>query len=168
MSFNYGGQGGNPGSHNPWANEHSQEGHQEGGAKAEGYQEGEQNIRGYEEGQQNVKGYEDGYTAYQSGYKQSYDQQQQQQQPPRRNDTFAEDRFVPENERGEQREAMEEFEMKRSKPESQDERNVALLQDEFPSLDSSLVAAIYGDTQTLGSAREMLQELNSSSQSTRR
>lgn len=54
---------------------------------------------------------------------------------------------------------MEQFEMSRSKPESQTERDVAALQEEFPGLDGSLIAALYGDAQSVGATREMLQEL---------
>lgn len=82
--------------------------------------------------------------------------------PPRRTDTFEANKFVPQEERGEQREAMENFEMHRNKPESQTERDVATLQEEFPALDGSLIAAIYGDSQSLSATREMLQELASS------
>lgn len=52
--------------------------------------------------------------------------------------------------------------MHRNKPESQTERDVATLQEEFPALDGSLIAAIYGDSQSLSATREMLQELASS------
>lgn len=82
--------------------------------------------------------------------------------PPRRADTFNETSFVPESERGEQREMMENYEMNRSKPESQTDRDVATLQQEFPSLDGSLIAALYGDSQSLSATREMLQELAAS------
>ena len=68
---------------------------------------------------------------------------------------------MPENERGEQREAMEQFEMNKSGNESQTDHDVALLQREFPSVDGSLIAAIYGDNGNLGGTREMLQELAS-------
>ncbi|KXT10879.1 hypothetical protein AC579_8999 [Pseudocercospora musae] len=84
--------------------------------------------------------------------------------PPRRTDTFNEERFIPANERGEQREAMEAFEMNRSKPESQTDKDVAMLQQEFPQIDGSLIAALYGDSQSLSGTREMLVELNESQQ----
>ncbi|KXT06091.1 hypothetical protein AC578_1423 [Pseudocercospora eumusae] len=111
---------------------------------------------------------------------QQYQYQQQQQQPPqqqshggfepppgpppRRTDTFNEERFIPASERGEQREAMEAFEMNRSKPESQTDKDVAQLQQEFPKIDGSLIAALYGDSQSLSGTREMLVELNESQQ----
>jgi hypothetical protein len=46
-----------------------------------------------------------------------------------------------------------------SKPESEDDRNQAILQKEFPNIDSSLIAAIYSDSKSLSATREMLQEL---------
>jgi hypothetical protein len=46
-----------------------------------------------------------------------------------------------------------------SKPESEDDRNQAMLQREFPNIDSSLIAAIYNDSKSLSATREMLQEL---------
>lgn len=172
MSYNQGygdsrSQGGNLVSNNPYG----------GGGGGGNSMSQQRAAQGYQEGQQNVRGYQDGYEAYQDGYQRAYQRQQQSMSagnnnyepppgpPPRRTDTFQEERFVPASERGEQREAMEDYEMRRSKPQSQDERNVAQLQDEFPSVDGSLVAAIYGDTQSLGPAREMLQELNSQNQS---
>ncbi|EMC95410.1 hypothetical protein BAUCODRAFT_540920 [Baudoinia panamericana UAMH 10762] len=90
-----------------------------------------------------------------------WSQQQQQQQQPRRTDTFEESAFVPDEERGEQREALEQFEM--SKPQSQEDRDLETLQREFPSVDGSLIAALYGDSKSLPATREMLQELASSS-----
>jgi len=84
-----------------------------------------------------------------------YSQQQQQGfnppsgPPPGENQetagTFKETDFVPEAERGEQREAMEQFELSNSSNESQYDKDVAQLQTEFPGIDGSLVAAIYGD-----------------------
>lgn len=86
-----------------------------------------------------------------------------QQQAPipgiNKSSTFNENDFVPADERGEQREAMEQFEMTNSKPQSTDDRNVETLQQEFPSLDGSLVAAIYMDSKQMGAVREMLGEL---------
>lgn len=58
---------------------------------------------------------------------------------------------------------MENFEMNRTKPESQTDRDVATLQEEFPAVDGSLIAALYGDSQSLSGTREMLQELASQS-----
>ncbi|KAF2209368.1 hypothetical protein CERZMDRAFT_91397 [Cercospora zeae-maydis SCOH1-5] len=84
--------------------------------------------------------------------------------PPPRAGTFDESTFVPEEQRGEQREALEQFEMNNTKPESQADRDVAQLAAEFPSIDSSLVAALYSDTQSLAAAREMLTELAASQQ----
>jgi hypothetical protein len=39
------------------------------------------------------------------------------------------------------------------------QQNQAILQREFPKLDSSLIAAIYGDSSSLSATRELLQEL---------
>jgi hypothetical protein len=83
--------------------------------------------------------------------------------PPRRTDTFQDENIVPPSERGEQREAMETFEMNRSKPESETDKAVATLQEEFPSVDGALIAALYGDSQSISGTRELLQELSSSS-----
>ena len=83
---------------------------------------------------------------------------------PPRTDSFKESDFVPEGERGEQRESIQQFEMNRSQPESDTDRNVAALQQEFPSVDGSLIAALYGDAQSMGATREMLQELASQAQ----
>lgn len=83
-------------------------------------------------------------------------------QQPKRAGTFKESDFVPDNERGEQREAMEQFEMNKAGHESQQDRDVAQLQREFPGVDGSLISAIYSDTGSLGPTREMLQELASS------
>jgi hypothetical protein len=74
--------------------------------------------------------------------------------------TFNESDFVPADERGEQREAMEQFEITNSRPQSVDDRNVETLQQEFPGLDGSLVAAIYMDSKQMGAVREMLGELS--------
>ncbi|KAF2722347.1 hypothetical protein K431DRAFT_284041 [Polychaeton citri CBS 116435] len=97
----------------------------------------------------------------------SYGQYQQQQAPPpnqsfappRKSATFQESDFVPESERGEQREMMEQFEMSKAGGETQEERDLEQLQREFPGLDGSLVAAIYGDSKNVGATREMLGEL---------
>ncbi|KAK5116385.1 hypothetical protein LTR62_007932 [Meristemomyces frigidus] len=81
--------------------------------------------------------------------------------PPRRSATFEEEQFIPESERGEQREALEQFEMNKG-GESQEDRDVATLQQEFPGVDGSLVAALYGDSKSLSGTREMLRELGGS------
>jgi hypothetical protein len=85
-------------------------------------------------------------------------------QLPRRTETFKESDFVPENERGEQREAMEQFEMNKTGNQSQQDRDLEQLQREFPSVDGSLIAALYADNGGMGPTREMLQELASTSQ----
>jgi hypothetical protein len=83
---------------------------------------------------------------------------------PRKTGTFQESDFVPASERGEQREAMEQFEMTRSKPESETDRNVAILQQEYPAIDGSLIAALYGDSNSLPATREVLAEIASKNQ----
>ncbi|KAF2479120.1 hypothetical protein BDY17DRAFT_305017 [Neohortaea acidophila] len=115
--------------------------------------------------------------AQQQSQYQPYEQQQQQSQHfdpppglpqdargqapslPQRRPSFEEAAFVPEEERGEQREAMEQFELNKSGNESQQDRDVARLQQEFPGLDGSLIAALYSDNGNLGATREMLNEL---------
>jgi len=81
-------------------------------------------------------------------------------QQPRRSATFKESDFVPEGERGEQREAMEQFEMNKG-AQTEEDRDLEMLQREFPSVDGSLVAALYGDSKNLAATREMLRELGS-------
>ncbi|TKA63894.1 hypothetical protein B0A55_11939 [Friedmanniomyces simplex] len=81
-----------------------------------------------------------------------------QQQQLRRSAEFEESDFVPTEERGEQREALEQFEMSKGS-ESAEDRDIATLQREFPEVDGSLVAALYGDAGSLGGTREVLREL---------
>ncbi len=64
---------------------------------------------------------------------------------------------MPADERSEQVEYLQSYED--SKPASEDDANQAILQKEFPNMDSSLIAAIYGDSKSLNATREMLQEL---------
>lgn len=84
------------------------------------------------------------------------------QAQPRHTDTFKESDFVPADERGEQREAMEQFEMSKGH-QSQEDRDMETLQQEFPSIDGSLVAALYSDSKSLSGTREMLSELGGQS-----
>ncbi|WPH04012.1 Hypothetical protein R9X50_00689600 [Acrodontium crateriforme] len=79
--------------------------------------------------------------------------------PPRRVETFDETSFIPADERGEQREALEHFEMNKGGQEDSTDRDVATLQREFPDLDGSLIAALYGDSKSLSGTREVLGEL---------
>ncbi|KAF2676580.1 hypothetical protein K458DRAFT_271662, partial [Lentithecium fluviatile CBS 122367] len=75
--------------------------------------------------------------------------------PPRRMGT---DAVLPQgSDRSHQVEVMQSYEM--SRPQTDDEQNQAILQREFPNIDSSLIAAIYGDSGSLSATREMLQEL---------
>ena len=55
---------------------------------------------------------------------------------------------------------MQQFEMNKEGSESQHDKDVAQLQQEYPSVDGSLIAAIYSDS-GMGAARETLQELAS-------
>ena len=64
---------------------------------------------------------------------------------------------MPADERSEQVEYLQSYED--SMPTSEDDKNQAVLQKEFPNIDSSLIAAIYGDSKSLNATREMLQEL---------
>lgn len=106
----------------------------------------------------------------QNPYAQHDPHQQQQQQydqdpipglaPRAKTSTFNEGDFIPASERGEQREAMEQFEITNSRPQTTDDRNIEQLQREFPGLDGSLVAAIYMDSKQMGAVREMLGELS--------
>lgn len=59
---------------------------------------------------------------------------------------------------------MQQFEMSKTGNESQQDRDVAQLQQEFPSLDGSLIAALYSDAGNMGATKEMLMELAGSSQ----
>ncbi|CZT24743.1 uncharacterized protein RCC_10471 [Ramularia collo-cygni] len=110
----------------------------------------------YQAPQSSYQAPQSSYQAPQSGY------QAPPGLPPRRTDTFQDEAIVPAEERGEQREALEHFEMSNTKPESEADRAVAALQNEFPSIDGSLIAAIFSDSQNVGATREMLRELASS------
>jgi hypothetical protein len=85
----------------------------------------------------------------------------QQQQPqsfqpshPQRTDTIG----MPQGqERAQQVETMQQYES--TAPQSQDDKDQEILRREFPSVDSTLIAAIYGDSKSLGATREMLMEL---------
>ncbi|KIX01314.1 uncharacterized protein Z518_09039 [Rhinocladiella mackenziei CBS 650.93] len=105
-------------------------------------------------------------TYYQSQpQSQSQYQQYQQQSAPsqdiRRSDT--EQILAQQNDRAEQVEYMQQFQA--NAPQSEDDRNQAQLQKEFPNIDSSLIAAIYNERKSQGNlaeVRELLQELNTS------
>ncbi|KAF2016375.1 hypothetical protein BU24DRAFT_200732 [Aaosphaeria arxii CBS 175.79] len=87
----------------------------------------------------------------------SSQQQQSSFQPPRRTGT---ENLLPQGqERSEQVETMQSYEA--AAPQSEDDVNQAILQREFPNIDGSLIAAIYGDSKSLSATREMLQELSS-------
>jgi hypothetical protein len=46
-----------------------------------------------------------------------------------------------------------------SSEQTEDDANQSTLQKEFPTIDSSLIAALYGDSKSLSATREMLMEL---------
>ncbi|KAF2001703.1 hypothetical protein P154DRAFT_574703 [Amniculicola lignicola CBS 123094] len=76
--------------------------------------------------------------------------------PPRRSAT---DVALPSgSERAEQVETLQAYEAVQEL--SEDDRNQAILQREFPRIDGSLIAAIYGDSKSLSATRELLQELD--------
>lgn len=73
-----------------------------------------------------------------------------------RNDT--DELLASQPDRAEQMEHMQAYEATANM--SVDDRNRAQLEKEFPDVDGSLVAALYGDTKDLSATRELLQELN--------
>jgi hypothetical protein len=76
--------------------------------------------------------------------------------PPRRTGT---DLALPTGQdRSHQIEVMQSYEAAGRKDEH--DQNVEILQREFPKLDGSLIAAIYGDSKSLSATREMLGELD--------
>ncbi|KAF1925748.1 uncharacterized protein M421DRAFT_423301 [Didymella exigua CBS 183.55] len=76
--------------------------------------------------------------------------------PPRRTGT---DLALPQGQdRSHQIEVMQSYEARGRKDEH--DENVEILQREFPKIDGSLIAAIYGDSQSLSATREMLGELD--------
>jgi hypothetical protein len=99
------------------------------------------------------------------GQPQGYSQQPQGYQaqpppgpPPRRAD--ADSAFLPQGrDRTEQMEYMQSYEA--SAPQTEEDKDQETLRREFPGIDSSLIAAIYGDTKSLSATREMLGELAS-------
>lgn len=62
--------------------------------------------------------------------------------------------------RGEQYETMQNYEA--SARQTEQDRDQETLQKEFPNVDGSLIAAIYGDSGSLSATREMLQALGDS------
>jgi hypothetical protein len=79
--------------------------------------------------------------------------------PPRRTGTVSDQALPQGQDRSHQVEVMQSYEM--SRPQTEDEQNQAILEREFPKIDGSLIAAIYGDSGSLSATREMLQELSS-------
>lgn len=68
-----------------------------------------------------------------------------------------EDLLASQDDRAEQVEHLQAYEATANQ--SEDDKNRAQLEKEFPNIDGSLIAAIYGDTKNLSETREMLQEL---------
>jgi hypothetical protein len=77
-----------------------------------------------------------------------------QQQPVRRD---TDDLLAGQEDRGEQIEHMQAYEA--TARETNDDKDRAQLEKEFPTVDGSLIAALYSDTKDLSATREMLQEL---------
>jgi len=75
--------------------------------------------------------------------------------PPRR--TATEMALPTGADRSHQIEVMQSYEAAGRKDDDDD--NVEVLQREFPKIDGSLIAAIYGDSKSLSATREMLQAL---------
>jgi len=165
-------------SNNPWADAPSQ-GSPHGGNQQPSQQQG-QDQRYYanynqtpdqqqqenpwgppQQQQQQHGGYQGGYSAPQ-GPPPSHNQQQQplgQQPQVHRSNT---DQMLVGNEgdRAAQVEHMQQYEA--NAPQSEDDRNQAALQKQFPNIDSSLIAAIYNERKPdMAEVRELLQELNS-------
>ena len=76
--------------------------------------------------------------------------------PPR--PAAARDELPADIDRGEQFETMQVYEANAKQDEH--DLNREKLQREFPGIDGSLIAAIYGDSLSLGATREMLGELS--------
>lgn len=89
----------------------------------------------------------------QQGYQQTQTQPSTQQHNPRSDASG-----LPQGqERSEQVEHFQSYEA--AAPQTQDDIDQATLAREFPSVDSSLIAAFYSDTKSLSDTREMLQAL---------
>ncbi|KAF2702856.1 hypothetical protein K504DRAFT_393808 [Pleomassaria siparia CBS 279.74] len=80
-------------------------------------------------------------------------------QPQRRTDT---DLLPQGTDRTEQVETLQAYEA--TKGQSTEDKDQETLAREFPKIDSSLIAAIYGDSGSLGATREMLQALSADEQ----
>lgn len=153
--------------HNPWQSSTSQ-GNPYLSREQEEQQRSQQQQGGYQsqnqysqQGQQGQQGHAAGY--YQNTNTQNYPQtyERPSQPPPapaqglQRSDTDT--LLAQQNDGAEQLEYMQNYEA--SARQTQDDKDQAQLQKEFPNVDSSLIAALYSDTKDLASTREMLQEL---------
>ena len=150
---------------NPWATEESQgspfQQNNQYGQPQTGQQQG-QHQQYQQHPSQHQQQQQGGAAAGYYGSQPNQPQTQQTQRPPqggRPGDT--ESFLATQPDRGEQFERMQQFEAHAT--ESQDDKNQAQLQKEYPNLDSSLIAAIYNERKPdMGEVRELLQELNSS------
>lgn len=155
---------------NPWADSVSQ-GQPEGDRPAQGQQNSQPPISyaAYQQAQnpqENPWGGQtqsQGYSNYNSQQQPSYGFGAPQGPPPaqgiRSSDT--EQMLAQQTDRAEQVEHMQQYEA--AAPLSEDDRNQAELQKQFPNIDSSLIAAIYNERKPdMAEVRELLQELNTS------
>lgn len=162
---------------NPWEDQRSQQGHSNPNNNPyQGYQEHPQNPYLQQPPQgQNTSPW--GQETSQGLSQNPYNQYQQSSEPPNQqqpSQTFytgqegqapglpprrsATDMALPTGEdRSHQIEVMQSYEAAGRKDE--DDSNVETLQREFPKIDGSLIAAIYGDSKSLSATREMLQAL---------
>lgn len=112
------------------------------------------------------------HSPYAQSQPQQNSQSSYQQQPPAQSDYSERDEAPPGlpprrtatdialptgQDRSHQIEVMQSYEAAGRKDE--DDANVEVLQREFPKIDGSLIAAIYGDSKSLSATREMLQAL---------
>ena len=131
---------------NPWANEESQG---NGGNNPWGQQQQQQ-----PQGQGQNANYYQAPSNPPPGHQQ---QQQQTFQHPNRSQT---DSLLPQGqERSEQVETMQNYESRATL--SKEDKDREQLQKEFPGIDGSLIAALYGDNKDVAETRELLQELAS-------
>ncbi|KIV91344.1 hypothetical protein PV10_05890 [Exophiala mesophila] len=110
-------------------------------------------------GQDQSQGYNNYNPPQQSSFGYNAPQGAPPTQPIRRSDT--EQLLAQQTDRAEQVEHMQQYES--ATPMSEDDRNQADLQRQFPNIDSSLIAAIYNERKPdMAEVRELLQELNTS------
>jgi hypothetical protein len=98
---------------------------------------------------------------HQQGAPQQY-HPQQPSAPPHSNPNDDSSLLPTGSDRTEQVEQLQSYEARA--PQTEHDKNREILQREFPKIDGSLIAAIYGDSNSLSATREMLHELSDSSQ----